>query len=127
MVYSKYKNALACSLALRVCGASADRWCADFRRVGRIKSGVKFSKARKEEMVLTYQQTIQQTFRGVPDSLTGHQKNREFRQHQEQLLVFGAGCGPPFGPLSRRDQRPGSVTTRILDVGRFNTCPVEAK
>jgi outer membrane protein, multidrug efflux system len=36
---------------------------------GRIKSGVKLSEARKEEMVLTYQQTIQQAFRGVSDSL----------------------------------------------------------
>ena len=54
---------------------------------GRIKSGVKLSEARKDEMVLTYQQTIQQAFRGVSDSLIGYQKNREFREHQEQLLV----------------------------------------
>jgi len=54
---------------------------------GRIKSGVKLSEARKEEMVLTYQQTIQQAFRGVSDSLIGYQKNREFRQRQEELLI----------------------------------------
>jgi multidrug efflux system outer membrane protein len=54
---------------------------------GRIKSGVRLSETRKQELVLTYQQTIQQAFRGVSDSLVGYQKNREFRQHQEQLVV----------------------------------------
>ena len=59
---------------------------------GRIKSGVKLSKARKEEMVLTYQQTIQQAFRGVSDSLVGYQKNREFRQRQEELVQAAQGA-----------------------------------
>ena len=54
---------------------------------GRIKSGVRLSEARKQEMVLTYQQTIQQAFRGVSDALVGYQKNREFRQRQQELLV----------------------------------------
>ena len=54
---------------------------------GRIKSGVRLSEARQKEMVLTYQQTIQQAFRGVSDSLIGYQKSREFRQHQEELVV----------------------------------------
>jgi multidrug efflux system outer membrane protein len=54
---------------------------------GRIKSGVKLSEARKDEVVLTYQQTIQQAFRGVSDSLIGYQKNREFRQHQNELVL----------------------------------------
>lgn len=54
---------------------------------GRIKSGVRLTEARKQEMVLTYQQTIQQAFRGVSDSLIGYQKNREFRQHQGELVL----------------------------------------
>ena len=54
---------------------------------GRIKSGVRLSEARKQEMVLTYQQTIQQAFRGVSDSLIGYQKNREFRQRQVELVL----------------------------------------
>jgi multidrug efflux system outer membrane protein len=54
---------------------------------GRIKSGVRLSEARKQELVLTYQQTIQQAFRGVSDSMIGYQKNREFRQHQEELVI----------------------------------------
>ena len=54
---------------------------------GRIKSGVRLSEARKKELVLTYQQTIQQAFRGVSDSLIGYQKNREFREHQQELVL----------------------------------------
>lgn len=54
---------------------------------GRIKSNVKLSEARKEEMLLTYQRTIQQAFRGVSDSLVEYQKNREFRERQQELLL----------------------------------------
>jgi len=54
---------------------------------GRIKSGVRLSEARQKEMVLTYQQTIQQAFRGVSDSLVEYQKDREYRQRQEELLA----------------------------------------
>jgi outer membrane protein, multidrug efflux system len=54
---------------------------------GRIKSGVKLAEARQQELVLTYQQTIQQAFRGVSDSLVGYQKSHEFRQHQEELVL----------------------------------------
>ncbi len=54
---------------------------------GRITSNVHLSEQRKEEMVLTYQQTIQQAFRGVSDSLVAYQKNREFREHQQDLVI----------------------------------------
>ena len=54
---------------------------------GRIRSGVRLSEARQQEMVLTYQQTIQQAFRGVSDSLVGYQKSREFRRHQVELVA----------------------------------------
>ena len=54
---------------------------------GRIKSGVRLAEARKQELVFTYQQTIQQAFRGVSDALVGYQKSREFRAHQEELVV----------------------------------------
>ena len=53
---------------------------------GRIRSGVRLSEARKEELVLTYQQTIQQAFRGVADALVEYQKSHEFRQHQQELV-----------------------------------------
>jgi multidrug efflux system outer membrane protein len=54
---------------------------------GRIKSGVRLAEARKEELVLSYQQTIQQAFRGVSDALVGYQTSREFRRHQQELVV----------------------------------------
>jgi multidrug efflux system outer membrane protein len=54
---------------------------------GRIRSGVKFSEARQQEMVLTYQQTIQQAFRGVSDALVEYHKDREFREDQQQLAL----------------------------------------
>lgn len=54
---------------------------------GRIKGGVKLAEARKEEMVLVYQRTIQEAFRGVSDALVAYRKNREFRQHQEELVL----------------------------------------
>jgi multidrug efflux system outer membrane protein len=48
---------------------------------------VHLTEQRKEEMVLTYQQTIQQAFRGVSDSLVAYQKNREYREHQQDLVI----------------------------------------
>jgi len=54
---------------------------------GRIKSGVRYSEAQKQEMLLTYQKTIQEAFRGVSDSLVAYQKDREFREFHEQLTL----------------------------------------
>lgn len=56
---------------------------------GRIRSGVKFSRAQQEEAALVYQQTIQEAFREVSDSLIAYIKNQEFRQ-QEELLTKAA-------------------------------------
>jgi multidrug efflux system outer membrane protein len=52
---------------------------------GRIRANVKLTEARKQELVLTYQQTIQQAFRGVSDSLVEYHKDREFLEFQQQL------------------------------------------
>lgn len=52
---------------------------------GRIRSGVKLSKAQQQEAALLYQQTVQQAFRDVSDSLIAYSKNQEFRQKQELL------------------------------------------
>jgi multidrug efflux system outer membrane protein len=54
---------------------------------GRIRSNVKFTEARQQEALLIYQQTIQQAFRGVSDSLVEYHKDREFRQYQQQLAL----------------------------------------
>ncbi len=52
---------------------------------GRIKSGVRYSEAQHQEMLLVYRKTIQQAFRGVSDSLVAYRKDREFREYQQQL------------------------------------------
>ncbi len=52
---------------------------------GRIRSNVRLTEAQKQEAVLTYQQSIQQAFREVSDSLVAYRKNQEFRAQQELL------------------------------------------
>ena len=54
---------------------------------GRIRSGVRLSEARQQEVLLSYRQTIQQAFRGVSDALVEYQKDREFREQQQQLAL----------------------------------------
>jgi multidrug efflux system outer membrane protein len=52
---------------------------------GRIRSNVRLTEAQKQEAVLIYQQSIQQAFREVSDSLVAYRKNQEFRAQQELL------------------------------------------
>jgi multidrug efflux system outer membrane protein len=54
---------------------------------GRLRSGVKLAEARQQEALLVYQQTVQQAFRGVSDALIEYRKDREFREHQQQLAL----------------------------------------
>jgi multidrug efflux system outer membrane protein len=54
---------------------------------GRLKSNVRFAQAQHEQMLLTYEQTIQGAFRDVSDGLIAYRKNREFRIQQEHLLA----------------------------------------
>ena len=54
---------------------------------GRLKSNVRFAEAQREQMILTYQQTIQGAFRDVSDALVAYRKDREFRIQQEHLLA----------------------------------------
>lgn len=54
---------------------------------GRIKSGVRYSEAQQQEFLLNYRRTVQDAFRGVSDSLIAYQKNRDYRQHQQELVV----------------------------------------
>jgi len=53
---------------------------------GRIRSNVRLTEAQKQEAVLVYQQSIQQAFREVSDSLIAYRKNQEFRAQQELLM-----------------------------------------
>jgi outer membrane protein, multidrug efflux system len=52
---------------------------------GRLRSGVRLAEAQKEELVLDYQQSIQQAFRQVSDALIGYRKDQEFREQQDLL------------------------------------------
>ena len=53
---------------------------------GRLKSNVRFAEAQHEQLLLSYQQTIQGAFRDVSNALIAYRKNREFRIQQEHLL-----------------------------------------
>jgi multidrug efflux system outer membrane protein len=53
---------------------------------GRLKSNVRFAEAQHEQLLLSYQETIQYAFRDVSDALIAYRKNREFRIQQEQLF-----------------------------------------
>jgi len=46
---------------------------------------VRLTEAQQQEAVLVYQQSIQQAFREVADSLIAYRKNQEFRVQQEAL------------------------------------------
>jgi multidrug efflux system outer membrane protein len=52
---------------------------------GRRRNNLRLAEAEREQMLLTYRQTIQGAFRDVSDGLVAYQKNREFRIQQEGL------------------------------------------
>jgi multidrug efflux system outer membrane protein len=56
---------------------------------GRIRSNVRLTEAQQQEAILIYQQSIQQAFREVSDSLVAYTKYQEFRE-QDQLLTAAA-------------------------------------
>ena len=78
---------------------------------GRIKSGVRYTEAQKQEFLLMYQKTIQEAFRGVSDSLVAYQKDREFREYHEQLTAGRSGFGTSLRSTVWRwpSQLPGSA------------------
>ena len=53
---------------------------------GRLKSNVRYSEAQHEQMLLSYQQTIQGAFRDVSNALIAYRKDREFRIQQQNLF-----------------------------------------
>jgi outer membrane protein, multidrug efflux system len=86
---------------------------------GRIRSGVRLSEARQKEMVLTYQQTIQQAFRGVSDALIAYQKSREFRKHQEEL-VLSAQDAARLSEVRYRGGAAGYLEVLTNETNSFN-------
>jgi multidrug efflux system outer membrane protein len=53
---------------------------------GRLKSNLRLTEAERDQMTLTYQQTIQGAFRDVSSALVAYRKDQEFRAQQEHLL-----------------------------------------
>jgi len=59
---------------------------------GKLKANLKLAQEQQQQALLTYQQTIQNAFRQVSDSLISHSKYREFREHQELLATAAEGA-----------------------------------
>ena len=55
-------------------------------QAGRNRANLEMVKARHDQAVIGYEQAIQQAFREVEDALIGHQKTREIRRAQEELV-----------------------------------------
>jgi outer membrane protein, multidrug efflux system len=53
---------------------------------GRLKSNVRLSEAQRDQMVLTYEQTIQGAFRDVSNALVAYRKDQEFTAEQQRLF-----------------------------------------
>ena len=53
---------------------------------GRLKSNLRLTEAQRDQVLLTYQQTIQGAFSDVSNALVAYRKNREFRIQQEHLV-----------------------------------------
>jgi multidrug efflux system outer membrane protein len=54
---------------------------------GKLKSGVKLAQAERESALVQYEKTIQTAFTEVSNSLIAHQRVRESREKQEELVV----------------------------------------
>ena len=71
--------------------APSETWYAAFNvsqplfQGGALRSGLRLSRAQWQETVLSYQQTVQNAFEQVSNSLVASQKDREFREQQELL------------------------------------------
>jgi multidrug efflux system outer membrane protein len=53
---------------------------------GRLKSGVRLAQAQQESALIQYQKTVQTAFSEVSNSLIAHQRVRESRERQEDLV-----------------------------------------
>jgi len=53
---------------------------------GRLRNNVRLSESQKREALLRYEQTVQNAFRDVSDSLVAYQKTSEAREQQEHLV-----------------------------------------
>jgi multidrug efflux system outer membrane protein len=79
---------------------------------GKLRANVRLTEAQQQEAVLFYQQSIQQAFREVSDSLVAYRKNQDYRA-QEELLTASAQDAVRLANL----QYNGGVTSylEVLD------------
>ena len=77
---------------------------------GRIKSGVRFAEAQREQILLTYQQTIQGAFRDVSNALIAYRKIREFAYSRSN------SCARPRMPRRLSEVRFKAGTADYLEV-----------
>jgi multidrug efflux system outer membrane protein len=77
---------------------------------GRLKNNVRLAQAERDQMVLTYQQSIQGAFRDVSNALVAYRKDQETRVQQERLLESARDAAR----LSRVRSKAG--TTDYLEV-----------
>ena len=89
---------------------------------GRLKSNVRLAEAQREQMVLTYQQTIQGAFRDVSNALVAYRKDQEFTSSAAALVRIGAGCGAVIaGAFQSGDGRlPGGADERNQFASRLS-------
>jgi multidrug efflux system outer membrane protein len=73
---------------------------------GRLRNNLRLAEGEREQMLLTYGQTIQGAFGDVSDGLVAYQKNREFRIQQEGLF----GSATDAARLSQIRFRAGAAS-----------------
>ena len=56
-------------------------------RAGALRAGMRLAEAQQQQMLLSYQQTIQEALREVADSLIAYQRDREYREQQVLLTA----------------------------------------
>lgn len=54
---------------------------------GRLRNNVRFTESQQRQLLLRYEQTVQNAFRDVSDSLIAYRKTSEARQEQEHLVT----------------------------------------
>jgi multidrug efflux system outer membrane protein len=54
---------------------------------GSLRANVRLSRAQEQQMLLTYEQTIQSALQDVSNALIAFRKYREYREHQEALTI----------------------------------------
>jgi multidrug efflux system outer membrane protein len=86
---------------------------------GRTRSNVAIAEARRDEAVLSYQQTIRQAFREVSDALVGYRKLREFRE-QQRLLLASADDARRLADVRYRGGATSYLEVLDADTRRFN-------